>query len=176
MLMKNEYKVRPLSELCDIIEDYADIQDFLRTGYLGEYLIRTPEQLNGENTFYGQVLKISFNPVIHTIRYYDENNECEYKLDIILLKDGFHHLSYSVYDDEYVDEKTEQNMVRILKLQSVKVLQTEEAFFQESTITDFGDVTFEDIKLVLKLFNSLIVSLKDKFDDNIGSIIVPKES
>lgn len=176
MKIKNTYKNRTLSELCDIIDDWTDIQDFTKTGYLGEYLIRTPEQISGEYKFYRQTIKINFNPVVRTIRFYDENNECEYKLDLLPSKDGFHYLTYAVYDDEEVDSQTEANMIRTLRLQRIKLVSTEESFFQESTVTDYGDVTFEEQQRVLDMFNYLVDALKEKYHDSIGSVTVLKNS
>lgn len=172
MKIKNTYKNRRLSELCDIIDDYTDIQDLTRTGYVGEYLIRTPEQLSGEYKFYRQTIKINFNPVVRTIRFYDETTECEYKLDLVPSKDGNYYLSYAVYDDEEVDSQKEENFIRTIRLQRVKIVQTEEQYFQESTISDYGDITFEELQQVLKMFNYLLAALMEKYNDPLGSITV----
>lgn len=172
MKIKNTYKNRTLSELCDIIDDWFDVQDVSRTGYLGEYLIRTPEQISGEYKFYRQTIKINFNPVVRVIRFYDDNTECEYKLDLLPSKDGNYYLSYAVYDDEEVDSETEAKMIRTIRLQRMKLTSTEEAFFQESTISDYGDVTFEELQRVLNLFNYIVEAMKEKYNDSIGSITV----
>lgn len=172
MKIKNTYKNRRLSELCDIIDDYTDIQDLTRTGYVGEYILRTPEQLSGEYKFYRQTIKINFNPVVRTIRFYDETTECEYKLDLVPSKDGNYYLSYAVYDDEEVESRLESGFIRTIRLQRVKMVQTEEQYFQESTISDYGDVTFEELQQVLKMFNYLLAALMEKYNDPLGSITI----
>ena len=81
-----------------------------------------------------------------------------------------------MYDDEEVDSQTEANMIRTLRLQRIKLVSTEESFFQESTVTDYGDVTFEEQQRVLDMFNYLIDALKEKYHDSIGSVTVLKNS
>lgn len=177
MNIKNEYKIRSIGELCDIVDELFDAMDVIKTGYTGEYVVRTLEQRNNQrNCFYQNTLKMNFNPVIRTVRFYDENNECEYKMEIIPNKDGTHTLFLGTFDDEVVDSEREEHLIRTLSLYRVPIVMSEEAYFQQSTVTDFRGVTYDELQQALVLFNKIFTVLKEKFNDNIGSPIVPRES
>jgi hypothetical protein len=107
-------------------------------------------------------LKIELYSDLVVVRLYDHNLSTEYNIDFGLHVEGYYYISGGVYDDENYEEQSRNSS--ILALWHVRVMESEEEYFQHSTVSDLSDFTLEDMNLCKTLFQRMYYEIMERID------------